>query len=85
MLCGRHVVTAGTFFFFMSYGRIIDRIFNVIYTSFAVFFAFAVIPVLYRTVIACYTAVNLCGTAAFRAGKMLAGYIAVLTAYGICR
>ena len=53
---------------------------NVIDRTVLVFLAFSVVPVLYSTIIACNTAVNLSLFATFGADKMLTGEISVVFA-----
>ena len=58
---------------------------NIIEGTVLVLLGLTIVPVLYRTVISCDTAVNLSLLSTFRAGKMLAADVAVLLSYGIGR
>ena len=58
---------------------------NIIEGTVLVLLGLTIVPVLYRTVISCDTAVNLSLLSTFRAGEMLAADVAMLLTYGIGR
>ena len=58
---------------------------NIIEGTVLVLLGLTIVPVLYRTVISCDTAVNLSLLSTFRAGEMLAADVAVLLTYGLGR
>ena len=58
---------------------------NIIEGTVLVLLGLTIVPVLYRTVISCDTAVNLSLLSTFRAGEMLAADVAMLLTYRIGR
>ena len=58
---------------------------NIIEGTVLILLGLTIVPVLYRTVISCDTAVNLSLLSTFRAGEMLAADVAMLLTYGIGR
>ena len=58
---------------------------DIIERTVLILLSLTVIPVLYRTVISCDTAVDLSLLAAFRTGKVLSADVTMLLTYRICR
>ena len=58
---------------------------DVILLALLILLSFACVPVLHRTVVAGYTAVNFSALTALGTGKLLAGEVAVILADGVGR
>ena len=61
------------------------RMHDIIKCTVLILLSLAIIPVLYRSVISCDTAVNLRLLATFRTGEVLTAYITMFLTYRICR